>query len=144
MHLLEEAQGNFQPCKDLVDGSNIPFLILVSPAERELVFRRLIDRADTLIPLRPSETDFLGLGILLVAASILLVPILVVSVAYGKVPFEIFLAVTFPAEVGWLIVVARFLAEVLVVGRFSWAVELVLIGLVAGVLQAMIRYQRAK
>ena len=140
MHFLEEAQGNLQPCKDLIDGRDVPLLILVFPAKRKLVVRRLIDRTDTLISLRSSETDFLGLGIWFVAAGVLVVPILVVTVANGKVPFEVFLVVTFPAEIGWLVVFAGFLAEILVMGRFSWGVDFVLVGLVAGVLQVVVRY----
>ena len=130
MHLLEETQSNLQPRQNLIARTDIPLLILILPSLGPLILLRLIDRADGLIARVSGKADFLVL-----VAVVLLEVVLVVVVAVVEVVFVVLLVVAFPAEVGGLVVLARLLAEVFVMHGFAGAVDFVLVGLVAGVLE---------
>ena len=130
MHLLKETQSNLQPRQNLIARTDIPLLMLILPSLRPLILLGLINRADGVVACVPGKADLLVL-----VAVVLLEVVLVVVVAVVEVVFVVLLVVAFPAEVGGLVVFAGLLAEVFVVHGFAGAVDFVLVGLVAGVLE---------
>ena len=130
MDLLEETQRNLQPRQDLITRSDIPLLILILPALGPLIRGGIIHGTDGLIARVPCQADILGL-----IWFVVLVAVAVVVVAVVEVVLVVLLVVAFPAEVGRLVVFAGLLAEVFVVDGFAGAVDFVLVGLVAGILE---------